>query len=88
MTFTRYWEGRGNNDFNSWWALDFSARYQFPIWRELNGWLQVSVINLLNQSTLVQYQTTGSSGTNQAGNPAWVPRGSCDESTAPNENCS
>jgi outer membrane receptor protein involved in Fe transport len=59
-TFAAYPEGRGTERFNDWWSLDTSARYQFPIWgKNLNGWIKVNVINVLNNNEMISFDTSG-----------------------------
>ncbi len=87
-TFTYYFDGRGNNRFNNWWRVDVSGRYQFPIWKQLNGWLKVDVLNATNEGTLISYGTAGSAVTNAAGTLVWQANGNCDQSDPPSTSCS
>jgi hypothetical protein len=58
-SFLGTYDGRGDFNFNDWWRLDLSARYQFPIWKELSGWVKIDALNVTNQDTLTSFQTTG-----------------------------
>ena len=71
-TFTGIYDGRGDFNFDSWWKLDFSARYQFPIWKDLTGWVKADVQNILNNDTLIAFQTTGNAVNNGSFNE-WQP---------------
>ncbi len=57
-TYTHYFEARGANTFNSSWAIDFSARWQIQIWKDLSAWLKVNAINVLDRDNLVTYKTS------------------------------
>ena len=46
-TYNHFFDGRGHNRFSGWWSLDFSARYQIQIWKDVNAWLKFNVINIL-----------------------------------------
>jgi len=58
-SFLGTFDGRGDFTFNDWWRMDLSARYQFPLWKELTGWVKVDALNVTNQDTLTSFQTTG-----------------------------
>jgi hypothetical protein len=57
--FTGTYDGRGDFNFDDWWRLDVSARYQIQLWRNLNFWFKVDALNFTNQSRLTSFQTTG-----------------------------
>jgi hypothetical protein len=90
-TFVGTYDSPGNFNFNSWWAWDVSARYQFPIWKELGGWVKADVINVLNNDELIRYQVTGSAPSNGSFNN-WQPSGNIGTPAcptgAPSETCS
>jgi hypothetical protein len=73
-TYTHYYFGRGNQRFQGFWAADLSARYQFPIWKRLQGWVKVDMINFTNEGTLTSFNTSGSTD-NSGGVPQWAPGG-------------
>jgi hypothetical protein len=76
-SYTHYFDGRGNNRFSGFWAMDFSARYTFPVFREdVSGWVKISAINLLDNDQLLSYNVSGGSTINAAGTRVWVPGGS------------
>jgi len=58
--YTHYFDGRGNNRFDDWSSFDLSARYQLPIFRRLDGWLKVNVVNVFNDDALISFDTTAS----------------------------
>jgi hypothetical protein len=59
-TFTWFFDGRGNNRFNSWYAFDLSANYNVKIWKKLDTFIQVQVLNVFDADELVAYDTDGS----------------------------
>ena len=75
-SYTAFYDGRGNNRFNGWWAFSVSARYQIPIYKRLDGWIKFNVVNALNNDTLTSYQTSGSTD-NTGDFPVWAPNGNC-----------
>jgi outer membrane receptor protein involved in Fe transport len=75
--YTHYFEGRGSDRFDGWWRVDLSGRYQFPIWKRLQGWLKVDVLNFTNESAVTSYLTSASAVTNTAGVLVWEPNGNC-----------
>lgn len=86
-SFTKYFDGRGNNRFDGFWNLDFTARYQINFWRDLGMYVKADVVNITNEDTLVQYQTSGRIETGS--NPdRWIPSGSCGLGSQPSESCS
>jgi outer membrane receptor for ferrienterochelin and colicin len=58
-SYSYYPEGRGTERFNGWWRLDMSARYQFPLVKDLNGWVKVDVLNVTNNDELISFDTSG-----------------------------
>ncbi len=56
-TFTYFFEPRGSHRFNGSWAFDFSARYQVQVWKDLNAWLKLNVVNALDRDTLITFDT-------------------------------
>lgn len=86
-SYTRYYDGRGNNRFNDWWRLDLSGRYQIPVWSDISSWLKVSILNVLDNDELTSYQTSGETITNAAGQQVWSPTGTCGPGDEPSEDC-
>jgi hypothetical protein len=96
-TYIHFFDGRGNNEFNSVWSLDFAARWALPIWSRLDAWVKVDVQNILNRDTLTSYLTTGTwawsdSGTRTPGDDpnrhrVWVPAGNCTPDDEPSTTC-
>ncbi len=76
-TYEHFFDGRGSDRFDGWWRLDLSGRYQFPVWKQLNGWLKVDVLNLTNESAVISYGTSASAVTNAAGTLVWEADGNC-----------
>lgn len=58
-SYNFYFDPRGSNRLPSWWSLDVSARWQVPIVKDLNGWVKVNVINVLNNDTATSIDTFG-----------------------------
>lgn len=76
-SYTHYYDGRGNNRFPGFWALDFSARYAFPVFRDdVSGWVKINALNVLDNDTLLSYNVNGGTSTNAAGTDVWAPGGS------------
>ena len=71
--YAHYFDGRGNNRFDDWWSLGLSARYQFPIFKRMEGWVRASVENVFNNDTLIRFDTNGVATTDSSGNLAWEP---------------
>ena len=61
--YSHYFDGRGNNNFDDWWSLDLSGRYQFPIGGKLNGWVKATVSNVFDNDALIAFNTSGSATT-------------------------
>jgi hypothetical protein len=76
-TYTHFFEGRGSDRFDGWWRLDLSGRYQFPIWKRLQGWIKVNVLNFTNESAVVSFDTSASFATTPGGTLIWQPNGNC-----------
>ena len=88
QTYTHFFDGRGKNNFDDWWTLDLSARWQFPVWRKgLDSWLKVTVINALDNDTVVTYETTGTAIADGSGGLDWEPVGNCGPGDSPSTDC-
>jgi Carboxypeptidase regulatory-like domain/TonB dependent receptor/TonB-dependent Receptor Plug Domain len=72
--YTHFFDGRGNNRFDSVWSLDTALRYSVPVVWRVAPFLKFDVRNILGNDQLIQYQTTGVSFVN-AGVLQWVPSG-------------
>lgn len=96
-SYTHFFDGRGQNEFNSVWSLDFAARWALPIWQRLDAWVKVDVQNILNRDTLTSHLTTGrwvwsDSGTTTPGDDPnrqrrWAPSGNCTPADSPSTDC-
>ena len=53
-----FYGGRGTEDFAGYTRLDLSAQWELPIWREARPWLKAEVYNVLNNDTLLSWDTT------------------------------
>lgn len=73
-TYTHFYNGRGNQRFQGFWHTDLSGRYQFPIWKRLQGWLKLDVFNFTNEGALTSFNTSGSTDSS-GGVPVWAPGG-------------
>lgn len=61
-TFTEFFGGRGNQRFDSLWALDLSARYQVQLAKKLDAWIKLAIRNVTNEDTLETFNVSGSAG--------------------------
>jgi hypothetical protein len=87
QTYEHFFDGRGNNSFDSWWSLDVSARWQFTIFKRLDGWLKATVVNVFDNDDLIAYDTTGFAEDNSAGILSWAPTGNCGPGDSPSVDC-
>ncbi len=79
---------RGSRRFNDWWQLDFSGRYNLPVYRDIRPFAKVSVLNLLNNHEVIKHQTSGRAVRDTNGNPTgWEPIGNCGLDSTPSESC-
>jgi hypothetical protein len=97
QSYTKFFDGRGNNRFDGFWNLDTSIKYQFSFWRDLGMYVKADILNVTNEDSLIAYDTTGTVVTGS--NPArWAPRraneatGTCEvlggsPVAYPNRNC-
>ncbi len=74
-SYTRFFDGRGQNHFNSSWRIDLSARYEVKIWKDLRGWLKLSALNVLDNDEVTSFRTSSAAVTNDAGQTVWRPLG-------------
>jgi hypothetical protein len=82
--YVYYFDGRGQNRFDGWWSLDLSARWQFPIFKRLNGWVKATIFNVFDNDALISYSTTGFAD-DTTGNPVWVPSESFGAARGPSD---
>jgi hypothetical protein len=54
--FNLYFGDRGAGEFNDVYTFDFALTYNFPIWK-IEPWIRFDVRNVLNDDTLVTYNT-------------------------------
>jgi len=87
LIYTHHFDGRGQNRFDDWWSVDFSARWQFRIVKRLDAWLKATVLNLFNNDALVRYDTSGASQ-QVDGSLVWEPLGNCGPGDPPSTECS
>lgn len=80
--YTAFFDGRGTQRFNDWWALNASARYQIPFYKDAAAWVKLNVLNLLDNDELIQWQTSGSADTS-GDFPRWVPSGNLGDPECP-----
>lgn len=85
-TYTHFFEERGANEFNSFWSLDLSARYDFRLWQDLNLWLKGFVFNVTNESEVIAFSTSASAQEID-GVLTWVPSGNCGPEDGPSQDC-
>jgi hypothetical protein len=74
-TYTRFFDGRGNNTFSDVWSLDTALRYELPLFAGIAPFIKLDVLNILNNDALIQYDTTGTTVTNADGSVSWAPSG-------------
>ncbi len=67
---------RGAHRFNSSWALDFSARYQVQVYKDLSAWVKLSAVNILDRDELISHNTSIIVDTNDDGVPIGYSLGS------------
>lgn len=79
--YTHFFGGRGNNRFNDVWSLDTALRYSVPVVWRVAPFVKLDVRNVLNNDTLIQYQTTGSAAVVN-GVLTWFPSGNADPRSA------
>ena len=70
-TYRNFFGGRGAERFDDWWSLDLSTRYQFRLYKSLDAWAKIAVINALDQDELVSFDTSASAA--DAAPEDWTP---------------
>ncbi len=87
-TYVHYFSRRGAFRFDDWWSLGTSVRYDLPLIKDFRTFLKVSVANVTNNHALVEFQTSGRSGRDAAGNVLpWQPVGNCGPNDKPSKSC-
>lgn len=91
-TYTHFFDGRGSNEFNDVWSLDVAARYALPLFYGVAPFVKVTVENVLDNDTLVSFQTTGRrlAVTDEDGDFShwsWAPTGNCGPDDQPSRDC-
>ncbi|HUP49573.1 MAG TPA: TonB-dependent receptor [Thermoanaerobaculia bacterium] len=74
-TYVHFFDGRGNNEFNDVWSLDTGFRYALPLFRGIAPFVKLDVLNVLDNDTLIGFQTTGTSVLGSDGVRRWAPTG-------------
>lgn len=69
-SYTYTFGERGSERFDDWWALDLSARYQIPFYRDLSGWIKLAIENVTNEAAQVTGDITGDAILGPGGIPA------------------
>jgi len=72
-SYTKFFDGRGNNRFDSFWSLDTTFRYEISLWKDLRLYAKLDVLNATNQDNLISFRTGGSAVVNTAGVEQWQP---------------
>lgn len=86
-TYTHFFDGRGEEQFDDWWRFDLSARYEFPLFQQLAAWVKVDALNVLDNDDLIGFRTTASA-VDQNGTLVWQPAGTCGLNDTPSSTCS
>ena len=60
QTYTHFFDGRGNNNFGSWWSIDLALNYTVQIWKNLDTFIQAQIFNVLDNDDLVAFDIRGS----------------------------
>lgn len=55
---TIFFGERGSQVFEAYHVMDLGVTYAIPVWREIEPWLKVEVLNVLNNQTLISWDTT------------------------------
>jgi hypothetical protein len=54
---TVFFGERGSQSFAGYHLVDLGATYSLPIWGEARPWLKIEILNLLNNQTLISWDT-------------------------------
>ena len=55
---TLFFGERGSEEFAGYGLVDLGVTYQVPVWKSLEPWVKVEVLNALNNDTLIAWDTT------------------------------
>jgi hypothetical protein len=55
---TLYFGARGSQEFNAWKQLDLHLNYSIPVWKTVEPYFLVNVVNVFNDSTLIAFNTS------------------------------
>jgi hypothetical protein len=72
---TVYFGSRGSQEFKAWKTLDVAALYSVPIFRSLSPYLKVDVRNVLNDRTLIGWDSTVTPDPNSPKDALGLPTG-------------
>ena len=86
-SYTYYFDGRGNEQFDDWWALDLSVGHEIQVFGDLDLLLEASALNVTNQGAVVTHQTSAT-GPLVNGQRVWTPAGNCGVNSEPSRDCS
>ena len=87
-TFTRFFEGRGDQRFDDFYWFDLSVRYEVQLVNRLRLWLKLTAQNVLDNDELISFQTAGSTVANpSSGLPEFSPSGNCGLGDSPSTDC-
>jgi hypothetical protein len=81
QTYVHFFDGRGENRFDDVWSFDVAARYALPIFGRVAPFVKVEVLNVMNNESLLSFQTTGSASVVN-GVLTWFPSGNADPRSA------
>jgi Carboxypeptidase regulatory-like domain len=56
--FTLFFGDRGSQDFKGYGLLDLAATYSIPVWKSAKPWIKVEFYNILNNDSLIGWDTT------------------------------
>jgi hypothetical protein len=83
QSYNYFFESRGANRFPSRWELNLSSRWQFPIYKDLAGWLKLDVRNATNNDSLIAFDTSGSAASGPGGQLVFAPSSTFGQATGP-----
>lgn len=80
-TYTHFFNGRGGYRFDDVYSLDVALRYSVPVFFGVSPFVKLDVRNVLDNDTLLSYQTTGTAAVVD-GVLTWFPSGNADPRSA------
>jgi outer membrane receptor protein involved in Fe transport len=87
-TYNFFFGERGSQRFDDIWSFDLSARYDFPVFRQLDAFLKLAVTNVFNNDGVIEFVTVGEAVLDANDNPvSWQPVGNCGLGDDPSPNC-